>query len=108
MTTLRCTDIFNRGPRVLRRLIPELILNSEFRITHYLDDSPNHRLIRRWHFCAVPSARQFAIEEHVATHPEHAVTRTPAIAERRPRRQADRRPAVSDDERRNGDLQAIE
>src|SRR5262245_9578714 len=52
--------------------------------------------------------RQVAVEEHVAAHLEHTVFRPMTLAERGARLQANRRPAVTDEERRHRHVQAIE
>ena len=57
---------------------------------------------------AVAVRADLAVEQHVAAHAEHAIARTMAVAERHARRQADRRAAVADQQRRDRDLQPVE
>src|SRR6187397_1552603 len=51
---------------------------------------------------------QVAIKEDVAAHPEDAIARPPAVGKRHAPRDTNGRTAVADDERRDGDLQAIQ
>ena len=51
---------------------------------------------------------ELAIEEDVAAHPKHPISRTMTIVERRGRRQADCGASVADEQRRHRHVKAIE
>ena len=83
---------------------------SEFRVG--LSDSNYSLHCRRrigWLVAGLVLVRaKVAVEQHVATHAEYAISRALAALEHITSRQADRRPAIADDQRRNRHLKSIE
>src|SRR5712692_1305754 len=76
------------------------------RMTTPLDDAHDGRL--RFGLVSVRAPTEFAIEQDVGPGAKYAMLRPMAVAEHRRGRQADSRPALTDEEGRDRHMQAIE